>query len=133
MGCDIAFDERVGVLRITLTGVIDRNRCEEAARTASAYITSPRPRLLFDARDTILRETITNLYTMVADFDALGLPRTSRIAVLVARDTADHLFTETVAVNRGLCVRYFNSEADALRWLAGKPAGELRHSVRGLP
>jgi hypothetical protein len=130
MGYDTTFEQREGVLWITLAGELNRDRCEEAARSASGHVTSDRPRILFDLRNTVLRENLVNLYDMVVDFDALGLPRTSRIAVLVVRDVADHLFTETVAVNRGLCVRYFNREADALRWLAGKPAGELRQAVR---
>jgi len=49
------------------------------------------------------------------------VPRGAQFAVLVNWPLNGHPFTETVAVNRGISVRYFNDYDQALAWLGVKP------------
>jgi len=43
-------------------------------------------------------------------------------AVLSDPHHGDHEFVETVALNRGKCVRLFGSEEQAIEWLIAQPA-----------
>ena len=66
-----------------------------------------------------LAKTI-EIYDMPAMFKRVGLPRTSRIALLMAKDAATKKyirFFETVCYNRGWHVKIFNHKDEAIVWL----------------
>jgi hypothetical protein len=52
------------------------------------------------------------------------LPRGAQFAVLVNWPLKGHPFMETVAVNRGVNVRYFNDYDQAVAWLQAVPRGQ---------
>ncbi len=71
--------------------------------------------LIDETRAVITEETI-RIFEFVTELEKLGLRRTDKVAVLIARDIADHLFFETVARNRGYNFRYFYDVAPAMDW-----------------
>jgi len=74
-------------------------------------------RVLLDQTRSVIVEGTTRIFEFVTKLDTLGLQRTDKVAVLIARDIADHLFFETVARNRGYNLRYFYDVAPAIDWL----------------
>jgi hypothetical protein len=72
--------------------------------------------VLVDARDNTGPATTMEEYdlgTLLAEHRHLGL----RFALVVNDDLPVHYFFETVAVNRGMSVRYFKEYEKALAWL----------------
>jgi hypothetical protein len=53
----------------------------------------------------------------MSGLDKMGVPRDTKIAVVMDRDLEKHGFAETVAVNRGWFIRYFTDLKEAERWL----------------
>jgi hypothetical protein len=73
-------------------------------------------RVLVDVRkQTDLPDTLT-----LFDFGA-GLPNSIAFAVLCELHLEDHRFIENVAINRGLAVKDFDSEQNAVEWLKKWP------------
>ncbi|HSQ85633.1 MAG TPA: hypothetical protein VLM43_13015 [Desulfobacterales bacterium] len=73
-------------------------------------------RVLVDVRkQKYLANTIT-----LFDF-AVHLPRSIAFAVLCELRLEDHRFIENVAKNRGIIVKDFDSEQNAIEWLKGWP------------
>ena len=75
-------------------------------------------RLLIDETQSVIVEDTAAIFEFAAELDKLGLQRTDKVAVLIARNIANHLFFETVARNRGYNLRYFYDVAPARDWLA---------------
>lgn len=74
-------------------------------------------KLLADARGQEGTPDINFIYSFGA-----SLPREIRCAVLVGKGTGEqHRFLETVAVNRGIPIRDFTEESDAVAWLTRQP------------
>lgn len=80
-------------------------------------------KILVDGRAQLAPMPTLDAYTIWDDF-ALQVPRGAQFAILVNWPLKDYPFTETVAVNRGVNVRYFNDYDQALAWLGVKPAGQ---------
>jgi len=74
-------------------------------------------RFLIDQTQSVIVEDTARIFEFAAELDKLGLQRTDKVAVLIARDIANHLFFETVARNRGYNLRYFYDVAPAMEWL----------------
>jgi len=74
-------------------------------------------RFLLDQTQSVIVEDSARIFEFAAELDKLGLQRTDKVAVLIARDIANHLFFETVARNRGYNLRYFYDAAPAMEWL----------------
>ena len=73
-------------------------------------------RLLVDVRkQTDLADTMT-----LFDFGS-HLPRSIRYAVLCESHLEEHRFIETVATNRGIDIKDFDSEQNAIEWLKEWP------------
>lgn len=73
-------------------------------------------RLLVDVRkQTDLANTIT-----LFDFGS-HLPRSNAYAVLCELHMEEHRFIENVAANRGITIKDFNSEQDAIEWVKKWP------------
>lgn len=73
-------------------------------------------RVLVDVRkQTDLADTIT-----LFDFGS-HLPRSIAFAIICKLHLEDHRFIETVATNRGLNVKDFDSEKNAIKWLKDWP------------
>ncbi len=74
-------------------------------------------RFLVDVTRSVIVEETIGVFEFVTDLGKLGLQRTDKVAVVIARDTADHLFFETIARNRGYNLRYFRDVRSAMDWL----------------
>ena len=71
--------------------------------------------VLVDTRDLTALPNVTDMFELVQSF-----PRGMRIAVLIVPNSealAELQFGETVAQNRGIDVRLFESDVEALDWL----------------
>lgn len=76
--------------------------------------------ILVDARELEPMMSIYEIYDLPKFYEASGVPRTTRIAVLApAKETIlrDLLFYETVCQNNGFSVRTFHDRESAHRWL----------------
>jgi hypothetical protein len=75
-------------------------------------------RVLVDAREETSLPPTLSLFQFGADLLHTGVLRTARFAVLASEVTRkDQRFLETVTRNRGLEIRIFDSEDDAIAWL----------------
>lgn len=73
-------------------------------------------RVLVDVRQQTIMENTFTLF----DFGA-HLPRSIAFAVLCEIQLENHHFIEDVAANRGIAVRDFDSEQNAIEWLESWP------------
>ncbi len=71
-------------------------------------------KLLIDETRSVIAEETIHIFEFVTDLEKLGLQRVDKVAVLIARDIAGHLFFETIARNRGYNLRYFYDAAPAM-------------------
>jgi hypothetical protein len=78
--------------------------------------------VLLNARAQRAPLSTIDAYTIWNEY-ALLIPRGTRLAVIVSWELKSPTFTETVAVNRGVNVRYFNHEDQALEWLKATRGG----------
>src|SRR5689334_19428709 len=79
-------------------------------------------RVLLDARTQRAPLARLDAYTIWNEYAPL-MPLGSRLAVVVSWDLKGPSFAETVAVNRGVNVRYFNDEDHAQAWLKAVRGG----------
>ena len=95
-------------------------------------------KVLFDGRGLVGKpETMERFYygefaaRAIGEFADRGmLSRSTQFGYVLAHPVLDpERFGETVAVNRGMCVRAFDNLPDALEWLAIPPATELDSSA----
>jgi hypothetical protein len=64
----------------------------------------------------------TNLASTITLFDfCIHLPRSVAFAVLCESHLEEHRFIENVATNRGITVKDFDSEQDAIEWIKKWP------------
>lgn len=121
MDYELAIDQDPGFVTARLSGV----RSPEALLQAAAEVTtSCRERGIF--RVLIDVRTMTGKLDTLETFDVAGrgIPnqtearRLVRSAILDRSENIERIrFFETVAVNRGLTVKVFDDEAEAVRWL----------------
>ena len=89
-------------------------------------------KVFFDGRKLIgIPETMERFYygefaaQTVADFAERGVSRATKFAYVLREPVLDpQRFGETVAVNRGMLVKAFDSPEDALQWLGIAPANK---------
>lgn len=73
--------------------------------------------LLVDSRQTTAMPNTIDVFDVTSKF-----PRSIKMAILVSADSElmeSYLFGETVGLNRGIPIRVFVSESEALEWLKG--------------
>jgi len=80
---------------------------------------------LYDVRGVSLAMDAAEMISVVEELKKRGGLAGSRIAVLVSPDNTRWEFMETVAQNRGLSLRCFTKEYEALDWIL---PGELAES-----
>jgi hypothetical protein len=130
MDYELEIDQGAGFVTARLSGV----RRPDSLLTAAAEITTSCRergvfRLLIDVR------TMTGKLDTLETFDVAGrgIPnrtearRLVRSAILDRTENIERIrFFETVAVNRGLRVKVFDDEAEAVRWLQEDQDGPQR-------
>jgi hypothetical protein len=118
----IAFDESRGLVRVTVIGVVDANLAPTMVAEARAAAMDRGFNILYD----FLQATPGNVGTGDVFWYPRKIPvlagqeaRRVRIAVLHRPEVAPLMaFWETAFTNAGLTARAFESEAQALAWLA---------------
>ena|SRR5579859_3074141 len=106
---------------IVSTGAVavDEIGCQ-SLRTVELLHQHGASRLLVDYSDARISVSTMDVYAIPDRYDALGLSRSVRIAVVLPRelkDTALFDFYADVTHNRGFMTRLFRSPDDAQRWL----------------
>lgn len=121
MDYELEIDQDAGFVTARLSGV---RRPEALLQAAAEVTTSCRERGMF--RLLIDVRTMTGKLDTLETFDVAGrgIPnrtearRLVRSAILDRSENIERIrFFETVAVNRGLTVKVFDDEAQAIRWL----------------
>lgn len=113
-----------GIVRLIVSGPLAladyRRLTEEALQLARSKNVEL---FLVDDQQTKNRASTLELFSLPAMYEELGVPRSSKVAIVVAQDTRfepDLRFFETVCVNRGWNVRVFTAERQAIEWLLVK-------------
>lgn len=114
----IAFEPYLGVVQVVAQGELNNvawadivPQMVELARQHDCY------RVLCDYRKTIVVESTLGIYHSPDIVRQAEMASLFRIALVYARDEADHHFWETAARNRGMNVRIFSNRQKALEWL----------------
>jgi len=109
------------IVTLTIHGPADSASLEQAFGGAlAACIEHDVWRVLTDLREMTAGHTVVDLFGLVTTMNELGVAAKFREALLVGDDPGTRelaSFFETAAVNRGLRVRAFGDEADAIAWL----------------
>jgi hypothetical protein len=109
-------------VEIKYIGIVDPAELVEVFTAAVALATKNQTRLyLADCTDMIGGHSITDLYNLIALYEATGLDWHSKEAILLphlAATTDDVLFYETACRNRGFNVRVFRTRVEATAWLS---------------
>ena len=121
MAWEHTYNEALGIIEVTLTGVVSG---EELRRGTEEGLALSRAlddvRCIIDATDQEESGTILDLYGLPGLYDAGGLDRKTRIALLPPTRPELYelaIFYETVCVNRGWSVKVFTSREQAIEWL----------------
>lgn len=105
----------------TLIGHHTPEMQRETARELFALMESSGIRkVLVDARAQLAPMATLDAFTIWDDL-APQVPRGAQFAILVNWPLKGPVFAETVAINRGVSVRYFNDEPAAVAWLKVRP------------
>lgn len=121
MPYDIAVDTTRGYAILTHRGrtsadEIKRSGIEVIERAANEGF----DRLLVDVRALENRLETAELFVGTEELSRLGPPR-PRVALLGRLDQAEDMhFIENVGVNRGMPLKAFTAQADALEWLQSR-------------
>lgn len=126
MPYQIDSNDREGYLQLTFKGEWPAELDEQITNDLyAAIISSEQKKILLDYREGNNMTTNTMLDYNSA-INAAELPEIRRFtcAMLFRPDEVKKFeFWETVAVNRGLNVRFFDDESEALKWLRRAPLG----------
>jgi hypothetical protein len=112
-------DKRAVVIVSTGTVTLDELGCQSPL---AVYLLKQHSatRMLVDYRDAQVQVSTLDVYALPERYEALGLSRSVRIAVVLPRgldDTELFEFYTDVTHNRGYMTRLFESVEDAQRWL----------------
>lgn len=109
-------------LRIVLSGVVDESNARKMMDDfVAALAESKHHRALVDSRPLQLQTSVLADYDSAAHTAKQLLGRKHAIANLTSPEKLDaERFFETVCVNRGMFLRIFTDEQDAIRFLVGK-------------
>ena len=120
----VEYQPHSGAVVITADGMItlDELGCQSplAIELIKRHVAS---RMLVDYTDAQVNVSTLDIYAIPDRYDALGLSRQVRIAVVMPRDLDDSALFEfyaDVTHNRGFNTRLFRSPEDALRWLSAR-------------
>jgi hypothetical protein len=110
-----------GIIRVELLGLAHydfiRDTLTKVAETAAS---TQHAKLLFDLRQTDYSDSaVTTTIRHVEEAEEVGLGPQFRVAVVGLASDSMLQFVEDVSVNRGLQVRAFSDEQEAVNWLHG--------------
>ncbi len=119
MNWNITYNEQNALVEVTVSGTIV---ADKTAKMAIQGIKFARER---DCRKFLINYTQANVgdstmdtYRFMKGLETLGITRSDSIAIVYAKNKKEHLFAETVAVNRSwLNIQYFFNLEAATNWL----------------
>ncbi|MDJ0656102.1 MAG: STAS/SEC14 domain-containing protein [Xanthomonadales bacterium] len=122
---DLTLDETTGILKVTLSGILDRPEDDLLEQTGALLMQHPSNPVLLDHRNLRLEIDLTELYEMGEALEEHpSTPHVARMAVLVNpdQDTRPYEFFVNVMNNRGVPMRAFqwDQEEQALEWLTSE-------------
>ena len=108
-----------GYVRVGSSGVYDFDTNSQAIEGAARLAAEQGCKgIMFDIRNLIHREYHVTAIRHVKSIRELGIKPDNRIAVLGKPEDAAMLeYFETISLNRGVMVKSFTDEEDAIAWL----------------
>lgn len=121
MSWTIEHQKDKNILAVTVEGTVTTEDVHAQVREGIELILRESiPGALIDYSHAILEMPVTDIFKMPDMFDALGLPRTTKMAVTLPSDSRNmhkYTFFDDVATNRGYSVQLFWEPSQAMRWL----------------
>jgi len=117
---NIEYDEGLCLVKVVAHGDLPRPLGEEIITRARTLAAENECDVLCDVREASADVSLADWFFMPRELGVLQDARMRRIrsAVVISSSDEEHYtFYETVAVNLGLNVKIFYSEAEALNWL----------------
>ena len=115
----IEHDEAAGLCIVQVSDSHKRPADSRVLQEVARHVRSERgsTRFLYDMRQVSVTGRTMNIFSVATTALEQGIKRDCRVALVYSECTTDHLFLETVAVNRGYCLRVFDDIAEAFAWL----------------
>jgi hypothetical protein len=111
-------DPEEGIIRVEMHGEFDAETLSASTAALAGEIKrSGCTRVLLDHRQAAPTLSVIQQYMRPEVAAKLGVPRSCRIAIVYRGPYDTYRFIETVARNKGLAVRIFKIEDEALEWL----------------
>ncbi|MGE5624845.1 MAG: hypothetical protein ACM3ZT_04780 [Bacillota bacterium] len=123
MSWNIEHSKSENLLRVTATGPVSTEDVHAQAMQSIDIIKREQlPGAVIDYSKAILEMPVVEIFKMPDMFDDLGLPRQTRMAVLLPSDPVNmhkYTFFDDTATNRGYLVKLFWEQSHALNWAKG--------------
>lgn len=111
-------NEEIGIMELRVNDLATREEVAESMKTISRLSGETGIELLLvDARNCDSMPSIVDVFELTSKF-----PRSLKMAVLIPEKSKlvkKLQFGETVGINRGIPLRLFDSESEAIGWLKG--------------
>ncbi len=109
-----------GIIRVELVGVAHYDFTRDMlSKVGEVAASTQHAKLLFDLRQTDYSDAVVTTIRHVEEAEAVGLGPKFRVALIGFADDPMLQYVEDVSVNRGLQVRAFCDEQEAVDWLHG--------------
>ena len=116
MAHELKVNKKSGIIELRSYGSVTREDVAESMKMVNRLSEETGIRLLFvDSREVDAMPNTTDVFELTSKF-----PRFLKIGVLITADTElteTYKFGETVGFNRGIPIRVFVSESEAIEWL----------------
>jgi hypothetical protein len=107
-----------GIVRLHLQGEIDAQILSVATSKLVEEISRCNcNRLLMDHREAKLNISVSEMFNRPMVASNLGVPYSSKIAIIYSKREFDYRFVETVGSNRGFTVKVFTDIDEGIKWL----------------
>jgi len=107
-----------GIIRLQLHGEIDAQMLSMATSKLVEEISRWNcNRLLMDHREAKLDISVSEIFDRPMIASKLGVPLSSRIAIIYSTRESDYRFVETAGRNRGFNIKVFTDIDEGIKWL----------------
>jgi len=107
-----------GIIRLQLQGEIDAQMLSMAtSKLVEEIFRCNCDRLLMDHREAKVNISVSEIFNRPTIASKLGIPHSSRIAIIYSAREPDYRFVETVGRNRGFDVQVFSDIDEGIKWL----------------
>jgi len=115
---------------VTVQGELDLPLLQRIAKDVSKIIEREGcNRILNDLRNARATKKTMEIYNMPNTAKRAGVTQACKRALVVAEETTDFHFLETVFINQGHQVRIFTNIGDAKAWLFDEQAKQIRNTI----